>query len=418
MTGSLAQRLALRGALPRNLRHEPGPLRIGFLAPLSGPFAPGGAPGLEGCRIWADWVNDDGGMSVGTFRRPVEIIARDAAISAGQTVEYAREQLAAGVHIVLALGGESLAPALPLLMQQRVLTTTLLPFDLNPAAPSLIAPVDLHPLFVVVAVEWLARNWQGLRRVALCSQQDLMGLPALATYRAAFLAAGFQIVDEAHHDGDRYDAPALVSRMLAAGAEALCWCGSEPHMIHALTLAAFDAGFTGPMLACTGDGYERMVAQTSVKFMENFVFHFPDFDDPALADTAFFYRSPASFFLAYRQRSPAHWSAVSWEYAAALDLWHAAVEIAGSADPVRVLPAMKRGEHMMHVFGPARWYGERLFGIDNALIGCWPVVAVRDGVAQIVDFGSVLDWLVQHEDLLMRELAREGLALPQLSPLA
>ncbi|MDO5703588.1 MAG: ABC transporter substrate-binding protein [Paracoccus sp. (in: a-proteobacteria)] len=413
---SLAQRLALGGALPRNLRRETGPVRIGFLAPFSGPFAPWGGPGLKGCRIWADWVNEEGGMKVGSSRRPVEIIARDAAISPEQTIIYAREQLATGVHIILALGGDSLAPALPLLMARRALVTTLLPFDLGPAAPSLIAPVDLHPLFVVTSAEWLARTRPGLRRVALCSQQDLMGLPALATYRAAFLAAGMQIVRELRYDGLAHDAPALVAAMLESGAEALCWCGSEPHMILALTEAAFQAGFDGPMLACTGDGYPQMVARTSVRFMENFIFHFPDFDDPALADTAFFYRSPASFFAAYQARSPGQWSAVSWEYAATLDLWHAAVEIAGSADPASVLPAMKRGQQMLHVFGPARWYGERLFGINNALIGQWPVVTIRGGVARIVGFGSVLNWLIQHEDLLLREMAREGLALPQLSP--
>ena len=416
MRVSLAQRLALAGALPRGLRQESGPLRIGFLAPLSGPFAAWGAPGLEGCRIWADWVNEEGGLNVGTIRRPVELIARDAAISPKQTVIHAREQLAAGVHIVLALGGDSLAPALPLLMARQALTTTLLPFDLGPATPSLIAPVDLHPLFVVTATEWLARVRPEVRHVALCSQQDLMGLAALATYRAGFIAAGIRVVNESRHDGDAHDAAELVAGMLASGAEALCWCSSDPHMILALTEAAFHAGFDGPILACTGDGYPHMIARTSARFMENFIFHFPDFDDPALADTAFFYRSPASFFAEYRARSPGHWSAVSWEYAAALDLWHAAVEIAGSADPVRVLPAMKRSQQMMHVFSPARWYGERLFGIDNALIGDWPVVTIRQGVARIADFGSVLDWLTRHEDLLLRELEREGLALPRLIP--
>ena len=147
-------------------------------------------------------------------------------------------------------------------------------------------------------------------------------------------------------------------------------------MVHALTEAAFQAGFAGPILSCTGDNYRRMVARTSAAFMENFIFHFPDFDDPALAETAFFFRQPAAFHAAYQQRYPGHWSAVSWEYAAALDLWQQAVEIAGSTDPAKALDSMKRGGQMMQVFGPARWYGEALFGIDNALIGSWPVVRV------------------------------------------
>ena len=46
---------------------------------------------------------------------------------------------------------------------------------------------------------------------------------------------------------------------------------------------------------------------------------------------------------------------------------------------------MKRGGQMMQVFGPARWYGEALFGIDNALIGSWPVEKQPRGMAISAD---------------------------------
>lgn len=428
MSISLAQRLAMAGSLPRNLHHAATPVRIGFLAPLSGPSLPWGKPGLEGCMIWADWVNEQGGLIVGPRRRRVEILARDAAISPVETRVAAMELVErAGVQVILTLGGDSLAPALPWLMAHRVLVTTLLPFDLSPETPSLIAPAEVHPIFVVTAVEWLAATRPELKRVALCSQEDMLGQPSLASYRAAFAAENMQIVHELRYPPQAADAVAMVDSMLAADPEVLCWCSSEPHMVHALTEAAFHAGFRGPILSATGDNYRRLVARTSVEFMENFTFHFPDFDDPALAGTAFFFRQPAAFHAAYQQRFPGHWSAVSWEYAAALDLWQQAVEIAGTTEPLSVLDSMKRGGQMMQVFGPARWYGEALFGIDNALIGSWPVVRVTNGVARIAGFRSVLDWLDRHEPLLLREMEALGLLWQQragmhgraaLSPLA
>ncbi|WFE76124.1 hypothetical protein P8S53_06910 [Roseinatronobacter sp. S2] len=55
----------------------------------------------------------------------------------------------------------------------------------------------------------------------------------------------------------------------------------------------------------------------------------------------------------------------------------------------------------------ARW-GQALFGIDNALIGDWPAVRIQDGKACIVAFGSVPDWLSQHEAALHREMSARG----------
>lgn len=414
MSTSLAQRLAVAGALPRKRQAGSDTVRIGFLAPLTGPSSPWGKPGLEGCMIWADWVNAQGGLSVANRRLPVQIIARDAALSPHETSVAARELVQrSGVRMLLTLGGDSLAPALPWLMARQVLTSTLLPFDLSPQTPSLIAPAEVHPLFVVTAVEWLAATRPDLRRVALCSQQDMMGLPSLATYRAAFAAEGMNVVREVQYQPGSGSAEEMVQTMLTADPQVLCWCSSEPHMIHALTEAAFHAGFDGPILSCTGDNYRRLVERTSVPFMRNFIFSFPDFDDPMLASRAYFFREPSAFFTSYRDRFPGHWSAVSWEYAAVLDLWQSAVEIAGTTQPMAVLDAMKRGGQMMQVFGPARWYGEALFGIDNALIGSWPVVNVLDGAARIVSFGSVLGWLARHETLLLHEMHALGLLWQQ-----
>ncbi|MBT8155958.1 hypothetical protein KMP13_19240 [Epibacterium ulvae] len=99
---------------------------------------------------------------------------------------------------------------------------------------------------------------------------------------------------------------------------------------------------------------------------------------------------------------------MSWEYASVLDLWHNAVELADTAHPVTFLAAKKRRQEIPHAFGSARWYGTNLFGIDNALVGDWPVVKIRDGHARLVEFGSVLNWLDRHEDLLRKHMSDLG----------
>lgn len=399
----------MTGTLPRLEARNRAPLRIGFLTPLSGPESDWGKPGLDGCRIWTDWINEHGGLMVAGRRHRVEIIAHDSAAGPAQVREAARDLVEnQRVRIVLTLGGDSFAPALPYLMARRVLVATLLPSDLSPDTPYLIAPAEVHPLFNVTGVSWLARNRPAARRVALCSQSDSLGLPSLAVYRASFEAAGIAITREIRYAPDERDADGLVSAMLESQPEILCWCSSDPPMIEALTEAAFARGFTGEIIACTADDYGRMIARTAPEFMARYTFQFPDFDDPKLTDTAFFFRRPKTFFDSYNARFPGEWTAVSWEYASILDLWHNAVEIADTVEPVSVLAAMKRGQQMPHAFGPARWWGQEVFGIDNALVGGWPVVRISEGRARIVEFGSVTDWLERHDALLIRHMQELG----------
>ena len=408
-SSSFAQRLAVTGSLPRLGATNRAPVRIGFLTPLSGPEEIWGRPGLDGCRIWSDWINEAGGLMIAGKRQRVEITAHDSARAPEETLAAARDMVEnQRVKLVLTLGGDSFAPALAYLMERRVLVATLLPSDLSPDTPYLIAPAEVHPLFNVTGVDWLARHRPAARRVALCSQSDSLGLPSLAVYRAAFEAAGRRMVSEIRYAPQTHDAAGIVRAMLAQAPDVLCWCSSAPPMMQALTEAAHEQGFQGEILACTADDYPRMIARTSPEFMARYTFQFPDFDDPKLAETAFFFRRPKAFFEAYAARFPGEWSAVSWEYASILDLWHNAVELADTTEPVSVLAAMKRGQDMPHAFGPARWWGAEIFGIDNALVGDWPVVRIVEGRARIVEFGSVMGWLSHHGPLLARHLGELG----------
>ena len=95
---------------------------------------------------------------------------------------------------------------------------------------------------------------------------------------------------------------------------------------------------------------------------------------------------------------------MSWEYASTLELWKSAVQLARSFEPFSVLAAMKLGGVGHHAFGEARWWGKDLFGIDNALVGDWPVVSIVDGKARIQDFCSITDWWSKNSNTLIKHM--------------
>ena len=72
---TLASALSL--ALPRSIIDTDETLKVGFLGPLSGKMKSWAEPGLQGCRIWQDWINQEGGVRVGDRRYRVDIIAHD-----------------------------------------------------------------------------------------------------------------------------------------------------------------------------------------------------------------------------------------------------------------------------------------------------------------------------------------------------
>ncbi|MCC5954486.1 MAG: ABC transporter substrate-binding protein [Natronohydrobacter sp.] len=406
---SFAHRIAMRSLLPSYRVGMTQEITIGMLVPLSGPAASWGLPGLNGCQIWQDWLNAAGGALIAGRRYPVRIIAEDSATSPDQVLEAARKLvLSDKAALLMMLGGDTVAPLRDFLNTHKVVASTLLPTDLSPDMRTLIAPSEVHPVYNVTAVAWLARTRPELKRIALCSQRDSFGLPSLATYRAALRATGMSLCAEVQYPPDQTDVAAIVDPMLAANPDVLCWCTSYTPMVHAMTEYAHAQGFTGTILSCTMDQYDRLIARTSPEFMEGTIFQFPDFDDPALTEKAFFFNQPSLFYSEYQRRFPGTWSAVSWEYAAILDIWHAAVEKVGALSAASVMAAMKQMGTVSHAFGPAQWWGENLFGIDNALIGDWPVVRIEEGKARIVSFESIPNWLSQHEALLFDEMSDLG----------
>ena len=77
-------------------------------------------------------------------------------------------------------------------------------------------------------------------------------------------------------------------------------------------------------------------------------------------------------------------------------------------EPGDVLAAMKEGGKGMHAFGEADWWGKELFGIDNALVGNWPVVVIEDGKAVIKDYKSIPEWCDKHSELLIKHMDALG----------
>ena len=401
--------LAVSAAMPRHRGLSGKTIRIGVLAPFSGVQSSWGLPGLHASLIWAERVNAAGGLRIGAERHKVEIAAFDDQYNPARALIGARHLIhEKDVKLIVMLGGDTVPAIADLLTREKVLATTLLPSDLSPDMPYLIAPCEVHPIYVVTAVDWLAENRPELKTAAICAQKDALGLPSVATYRAAFEAAGIEVVEEVLFPGDLNDVDAMVRVLLDRKPDILCWDTVYEPFVHDLTEAAYRAGFTGQLLSCTCDNYPALVARTSKAFMEGFLFQFPDFDDPALDSANVRFERPAAFYEDFNRRYPGEWSAVPWEYVSILEIWRGAVELSQTVEPLAVINTLRTDGFAFNAFGEARWWGRELFGADNALVGSWPVVRIENGKARIVEFRSILDWWDRYGERLLRHMRGYG----------
>jgi len=386
-------------------------VKIGFLAPLTGAVAAWGKPGLDGCQIWADWKNAEGGVKVGADSYKVEFVAYDEEYDPGKARTGAAKLIKEdGVKFVMMLGGDPWPGAQPVVEQDGMLVSTLLPSDLTPDTKTLIAPCEVHPIYNVTGVEWLAANKPDAKTAVICAQDDSLGKPSVATYLAAFEAAGIEVVDDPlFFDPATTDFAPVMTKLLAKKPDIVCLDTCYADYVHPLCEQAFQQGFKGTMISCTADFYQKIIEKTSKEFMEGFIFQFPDFDDTKLNDPGINFPKPNEFYAEYVKRYGTDgWSAVSWEYSSIMELWAAAATKAGSLEPADVLKAMKEGGKGKHIFGDADWWGTELFGIDNALVGNWPVVVIENGKAVIKEYRSIPDWWSKHKDLLIKHMTALG----------
>jgi len=380
--------------------------KIGFNAPLTGAAAGWGLPGLYGNEIWAEHFNADGGvvLSDGT-QVLVELVPYDNECVADKSVSGAKKLvLEDEVVLVQHMGGHAAIAALPFYTEHKIISTTLCPSDLTPATLYHLAPVEVHPIYMVAGIEWLAENHPELKTFAIATQDDEIGRPSMAACVAAAEAAGFEIVYAEFFDLETIDFAPVVSAILDTEPDIISWDTAYPDFVNLLTQQAYEQGFDGVLHSCAFDFYDAIIEKSSTEFMEGAVWTFPDFDDPELNPSPNPYAviQPEDFWNEYNEDYPGLWSAVSWEYAAILDQWIQAVIYADSIEPMAVFEAWKTAPTIYHsAFGQGTWWGKPFWGIDNALMSPWPVVEMQNGKAVTVGFCDQLDWWDRNKTIML-----------------
>lgn len=406
LVGAVATTSAL--AMPSVLRAANKIVKVGALAPLTGDLALWGVPAKNGAEVWANQVNKAGGINVKGERYDVQVVSFDGAYIAEKTLQGARAFVDQDVKYTMVIGGDDWSALQDFSNRNKMLTSTLYVSDLNPNSKYLLAPVEVHPFYFGLGVEYLRKVEPTLKTAALCAQDDVTGRTSLAYWRAGFDAHGFEIVSDTYFDNSTTDFAPVVSSMLQAKPDTVCIDTTYPSVALLLVEQLFTQGYKGRILHAGLELLPDMVARTSKEFMEGSIAFFPRFDDPSINASASGFPDAAGFYKQFEKEFPKQWNNTSWEFPACLEVWKQGVETAGTFEPDELLASLKANPPK-HIFGAAKWWGKELFGIDNALVGNWPIVAVKDAKVEIVEIGDQAAWFEAHKAIVEKRFREENL---------
>ena len=369
-------------------------VKIGFNAPLSGPAAAWGLPGMEGVSIWVDNINSNGGIKVGDDTYKVKIVQYDNQGIGSKALLGARKLvLEDKVEAMLMLGGAPSAVVQPFLTKHKIMTFVLVSSDISPDRPYLLDVTDNFPTYHLLHAQYIAKAHPEKKRVAIISQDDEIGLSAIAWSEAGFKAEGIEVVYSKPFGLETTDFAPIVTAALAKKPDIISTGAAYPEFQALIFEQAYAQGWKGIVTSACWD-FKAIAAKVPDGWMDGAVSGFPDFDDPKLS------KEHNEFWKQWEKKYPTHsFSEIVWEYKAALDVWAYGVEKAKSVKSIDVYTALKSSDTVPHAFGTGVWWGKEVYGMDNLLVPTWPITEVVDGKPKIVDYGSLIDWVKKPENM-------------------
>ncbi len=236
-------------------------LKIGVIAPLTGPGAPWGLAGKLAGEILAAEINAKGGLEVGGKKYLVSVIAYDDQYKAAEAVAaYNRLVTQDGVkHMLVATSASTMAVRQNLEDDKIVgLTSAYADAAITKDTKFLFRMYSTASDFLPAYVGWIKDNIKE-RRIATLNPNDETGWGQKQVTEKNFKAAGFDLVAGELYERSVQDFGPLFTKILAAGPDVIDLGSSSPATAGQLVRRGREMGFKGRFVQTGGAGWAAVV---------------------------------------------------------------------------------------------------------------------------------------------------------------
>ena len=240
-------------------------LKIGVIAPLTGPAAPWGLAMAEGAKILAEDYNLQGGIDVGGKKHKVEIITLDDHYKAADALAaYQRLVTRDGVkHIVVAAGVSTLAIK-PMIEDDKVVVMTAgyIASLLDPKSRNMYRmwgiPADYYPSIY----SWLKSNVPE-KRIAVINPDDESAREASALSDKLLKQNGFTVVLNEMYEKTVRDFVPLLTKIIGQNPEMIELGATAPATGALIIRQARELGYKGRFFIPGSSAWREILAGAS-----------------------------------------------------------------------------------------------------------------------------------------------------------
>ncbi|MEY4099052.1 MAG: hypothetical protein RL300_223 [Pseudomonadota bacterium] len=294
-------------------------LKIGVIAPLTGPGAPWGVAAAEGQRILANEVNARGGLDVGGKKYQVEVIAYDDQFKAAEAVAaFNRLVNVDGVkYLTIATSAGTLAVKNTIESEKIVTLTSSLSDKIYENDTKFIFRLfSPPPAFLDSFLTWMKENRKE-RRVAILNSNDETGWAQAKFSTDAYKKHAFPILISDMFERSTKDFQPILTKIKDLKPEIIDLGTASPGTAGLIVRQARELGYTG-IFVQTGPGGPKEIVDAAGKQAAEGVINtlYADNDNPSYKQLVAKYKAkvgqePNSIIVAYYDAAAVLLNAIS-----------------------------------------------------------------------------------------------------------
>jgi branched-chain amino acid transport system substrate-binding protein len=375
---------------------EQNVLKLGTIMPMSGPLGIIGITWNHGYDIFADWINEQGGVKVGKDNYKIRFVHEDSKASPEASAAAANKLVYEDkVNFVM---GAIMTPA-----SQAIYGVTkpagvlhVLTYTQDPYRQDIWGPGPDNPLLVLTFpttnlayksfFQYLAKNYPNVKRLVHCEvPYPVPRIIEEAKNQAQ--AAGLEVVGLERHDYAWTDYYPFATAVLTHRPDAVSVEHAGPDQMALMIKALREQGFKGPIMSLGSSPANSVVAAAGARNSYDLMFNQGDTADPNAPQAM---KNVKKLWEAKYPGEPyVDDTLMAWDGAWVLVQ---VISKAGSLDAQKVLSTfegMKEPGSVQTVFGPGYIGGQKTYGVNRYLVRPIPVTVVeRGGVIKMASWST------------------------------
>ncbi|MEY4099190.1 MAG: hypothetical protein RL300_361 [Pseudomonadota bacterium] len=238
------------------------PVKIGVIAPLSGPAAQWGLATAGGPKILAAEINAKGGLEVAGKKHQVEVVAYDDMYKAGDAVAaYSRLVKQDGVKFVIAMTSASTLAIKQSAEDDKViaLTSSLTDKAFDENTKYMFRLYSPPTYFLAPFITWMRTNLKE-RRLVIVNPNDETGWTQTEQSQKLYKKEGFEVLGSELYERSAKDFQPMLTKVLALKPEVIDVSTSAPATAGLIIRQAREIGFKGRFVQTGAGGAKEIVA--------------------------------------------------------------------------------------------------------------------------------------------------------------